>query len=66
MVSCSRGGHAAGAAEVFETMLEAGVAPDQVSYNIMIDAFGRAGLSDGKSSLLVLSNKVQAFHFLHC
>jgi pentatricopeptide repeat protein len=50
MVSYSQGGHAAGAAEVFETMLEAGVAPDQVSYNIMIDAFGRAGLSDGKSS----------------
>ena len=29
-------------------MLQAGVKPDQVSYNILIDAFGRSGLSDGK------------------
>lgn len=43
----SRGGHPAGAMEVFETMLEAGVKADHVSYNILIDACGRAGLAAG-------------------
>lgn len=43
----SRGGHPAGAMEVFETMLAAGVKADHVSYNILIDACGRAGLAAG-------------------
>lgn len=43
----SRGGHAAGAKEIFETMTEVGVRADHVSYNILIDAFGRAGLTAG-------------------
>lgn len=48
MCNYSQGGHPAGAKEVFETMLEAGVKADHVSYNILIDAFGRAGLISGK------------------
>lgn len=32
---------------MFQAMVEAGVRPDQVSYNILIDAFGRAGLTAG-------------------
>lgn len=32
---------------MFEAMAQAGVRADHVSYNILIDAFGRAGLTAG-------------------
>ena len=50
----SRGGHPAGAKEVFEAMTQAGVRADHVSYNILIDAFGRAGLTAGMDLNLVV------------
>lgn len=48
MVPCnSRAGYPHGAAEIFSLMQHMGCEPDRASYNIMVDAYGRAGLHDG-------------------
>lgn len=47
----SRAGYPYGAAEIFSLMQHMGCEPDRASYNIMVDAYGRAGLHDGKYSL---------------
>lgn len=46
--SNSRAGYPHGAAEVFSLMQHMGCEPDRASYNIMVDAYGRAGLHEGK------------------
>lgn len=43
----SRAGYPHGAAEIFSLMQHMGCEPDRASYNIMVDAYGRAGLHDG-------------------
>ena len=44
----SRAGFPYGAAEIFSLMQHMGCEPDRASYNIMVDAYGRAGLHEGK------------------
>lgn len=44
----SRAGYPYGAAEVFSLMQHMGCEPDRASFNIMVDAYGRAGLYEGK------------------
>lgn len=44
----SRAGYPFGAAEIFSLMQHMGCEPDRASYNILVDAYGRAGLQDGK------------------
>lgn len=46
--SNSRAGYPHGAAEVFSLMQHMGCEPDRASYNILVDAYGRAGLHEGK------------------
>lgn len=46
----SRSGFPFGSAEIFSLMQHMGCEPDRASYNIMVDAFGRAGLHEGKSN----------------
>lgn len=46
--SNSRAGFPYGAAEIFSLMQHMGCEPDRASYNIMVDAYGRAGLYEGK------------------
>lgn len=43
----SRAGFPYGAAEIFSLMQQMGCDPDRASYNIMLDAYGRAGLHKG-------------------
>lgn len=43
----SRAGYPYGAAEIFSLMQQMGCEPDRASYNIMLDAYGRAGLHKG-------------------
>lgn len=43
----SRAGFPYGAAEIFSLMQQMGCEPDRASYNIMLDAYGRAGLHKG-------------------
>jgi hypothetical protein len=45
---------------VFDAMTQAGVRADHVSYNILIDAFGRAGLTAGTNLTYWLSDYWQA------
>lgn len=45
--SNSRAGYPQGAAEIFSLMQHMGCEPDRASYNIMVDAYGRAGLHEG-------------------
>lgn len=47
----SRAGFPHGTYEIFSLMQHMGCDPDQASYNIMVDAFGRAGLHEGLTSL---------------
>ena len=49
-MSHSRAGYPYGAAEIFSLMQHMGCEPDRASYNIMVDAYGRAGLIEGKTS----------------
>jgi hypothetical protein len=44
----SRAGFPYGAAEIFSLMNHMGCEPDRASYNIMVDAYGKAGLHEGK------------------
>lgn len=44
----SRAGSPYAAAEIFSLMQHMGCEPDRASYNIMVDAYGRAGLHEGK------------------
>lgn len=46
--SNSRAGFAYGAAEIFSLMQHMGCEPDRASFNIMVDAYGRSGLHEGK------------------
>ncbi|KAE8653657.1 hypothetical protein Csa_007366 [Cucumis sativus] len=39
-----------GATEIFSLMQYMGCYPDRASYNIMVDAYGRAGLHEGRFS----------------
>lgn len=48
LVPNSRAGYPYGAAEVFSLMQHMGCEPDRASFNIMVDAYGRAGLYEGK------------------
>lgn len=48
----SRAGFPFGSYEIFTLMQHMGCEPDTASYNIMVDAFGRAGLHEGKSIFL--------------
>ena len=50
----SRAGFPFGAAEIFSLMQHMGCEPDRASYNILVDAYGRAGFLDG----IYLSSKV--------
>uniref|UniRef100_A0A2P2L2Z1 Pentatricopeptide repeat-containing protein At2g35130-like n=1 Tax=Rhizophora mucronata TaxID=61149 RepID=A0A2P2L2Z1_RHIMU len=43
-----RAGFPYGSAEIFSLMQHMGCEPDRASYNIMVDAYGRAGLHKGK------------------
>lgn len=53
----SRAGFPYGAAEIFSLMQHMGCEPDRASYNILVDAYGRAGLQEGKIiSLFCLFN----------
>lgn len=52
LVLNSRAGYPYGAAEVFSLMQHMGCEPDRASFNIMVDAYGRAGLYEGKRSCL--------------
>jgi pentatricopeptide repeat protein len=45
---CSRAGFPQGASEIFSLMQHMGCEPDRASYNILVDAYGRAGLHRGK------------------
>lgn len=45
----SRAGYPYGAAEIFSLMQHMGCEPDRASYNIMVDAYGRAGLHSGNT-----------------
>lgn len=63
--SNSRAGYPQGAAEIFSLMQHMGCEPDTASYNIMVDAYGRAGLHEGifflnvkKVFLLHLVNRI--------
>lgn len=48
----SRAGFPYGAAEIFSLMQHMGCEPDRASFNIMVDAYGRAGLHEGKYLIL--------------
>ena len=48
--SNSRAGFPYGAAEIFSLMQHMGCEPDRASYNIMVDAYGRAGLHEGRKA----------------
>ena len=50
LIGCvnSRAGFPYGAAEIFSLMQHMGCEPDRASYNIMVDAYGRGGLHEGK------------------
>lgn len=50
----SRAGYPYGAAEIFSLMQHMGCEPDRASFNIMVDAYGRAGLTEGKQLQLLL------------
>lgn len=50
----SRAGFPYGAAEIFSLMQHMGCEPDRASYNILVDAYGRAGFQEGK--VIDLSN----------
>lgn len=43
----SRAGFPYGAAEIFSLMQHMGCEPDRASYNILVDAYGKAGFQDG-------------------
>lgn len=47
----SRAGFPYGAAEIFSLMQHMGCEPDRASFNIMVDAYGRAGLHEGKLNI---------------
>ncbi|KAL5975743.1 hypothetical protein ACLOJK_020069 [Asimina triloba] len=57
--SCnSRAGYPYGSAEIFSLMQHMGCEPDTASYNIMVDAYGRAGLhKDAESMFKELKRK---------
>lgn len=48
----SRAGYPYGAAEIFSLMQHMGCEPDRASYNILVDAYGKAGFQDGNYLLL--------------
>lgn len=61
--SCdSRAGFPYGAAEIFSLMQHMGCEPDRASYNIMVDAYGRAGLHEGNKTKLKFSIIVGLMH----
>jgi hypothetical protein len=43
-----------GAAEIFSLMQHMGCEPDRASYNILVDAYGKAGFQDGNHFLLFI------------
>jgi pentatricopeptide repeat protein len=43
----SRAGFPYGAAEIFSLMQHMGCEPDRASYNILVDAYGKAGFQEG-------------------
>lgn len=48
LVKCgSRAGFPYGSSEIFSLMQHMGCEPDTASYNILVDAYGRAGLHEG-------------------
>jgi pentatricopeptide repeat protein len=48
MYRCSRAGFPQGASEIFTLMQHMGCEPDRASYNILVDAYVRAGRHRGK------------------
>lgn len=56
LVICSRAGFPYGAAEIFSLMQHMGCEPDRASYNIMVDAYGRAGLHEGMSTQITFNS----------
>ncbi|WVY97481.1 hypothetical protein V8G54_029632 [Vigna mungo] len=66
--SNSRAGYPYGAAEIFSLMQHMGCEPDRASYNILVDAYGRAGFQDGNYLLLEnldLGLYIREIH-IHC
>lgn len=52
----SRAGLPYGAAEIFSLMQHMGCEPDRASYNILVDAYGKAGFQDGNLFCFVYSH----------
>lgn len=59
--SHSRAGYPQGAAEIFSLMQHMGCEPDRASYNIMVDAYGRAGLHEGMVESICILCKFPLF-----
>jgi pentatricopeptide repeat protein len=61
----SRAGFPQGASEIFSLMEHMGCEPDRASYNILVDAYGRAGLHQGTHTCyqFAIAQQASSVHF---